>query len=179
MMDVGVANLNGAGGDQRRRGQTGSGLRRDRTDAGRDEAARAGSDRDAGPGHSRARPGRTRPSRDARARRAGTCASARGAGGGGARTGGARARRRRRPGRVAEMCERELAKQCERSHGQQRGQSPVGLLQLISEGGAAGARLEMATDERARPAQQPLGDLPQLDADVVAGEQTSLRRLGQ
>ena len=90
--------------------------------------------------------------------------------------------RRRAPEPAAEcggVRPHELLQQHQRAERQQRGQCPVGLLELELEGLAARAGPQVAANERARPLAQPLGDLAELDPDLVAGEQPRLGGLGE
>jgi hypothetical protein len=90
------------------------------------------------------------------------------------RRGGAAAGR----GGRAEVREQRLLEQQQRRDREDRGERLVGLAQLLAERGAAIAGAQVPADGRARAA-QPLGDLAQLVADLLAGQQPRLGGLGE
>ena len=105
------------------------------------------------------------------------------AAGGAPRAGGGtrrprRPRRRRRRRRVPRVGEQRLLEQQQRPDREQRGQRPVGLAQLLAEALAALARAQVAADRRRRAA-QALGDLAELLAHLLAGQQARLGGLGE
>src|SRR5581483_8259000 len=99
------------------------------------------------------------------ARRGGACGAA---GGGGATS-----------SRVAEVGEGELLEQRERAERHQRRQRLVRVLELGSEGLAARARPQVAANERAWAAQQPLGHLAELDPDLLTGKKPRFGGFGK
>src|SRR5947209_8042094 len=143
-----MRDLDRAGGDQSSRCEAGGSLGRERSDSGRQEAARPGERAGAGGGSGAERGGRSC--------RAGT---------------------RGRPGTggMSDVPEQQLLEQHERADRQQRRERLVGLLELYLEDRAALAAAQVAADDRARPARQTLGYLRQLDADLTAGEKSRLR----
>ena len=160
MMDVRAGrllDLDRAGGDERRRGQAGGRLGRDRADARRQESGRGRSHHRGGAGRRGAADRRRLPGR-ARAR-------------------GARARAG--AGGVADVQDRELAQQHEPADREDRGERLARLVELALEGRAALARAEVPADQRSGPALQALGDLGELDPHLLAGEQPRLGGLGQ
>ena len=148
-----MIDLDRSGGDQRRRGEAGRRLGGDRADAGRDESAR------------RCRRRRSVPPAAAVEPAAAVVA----------------------PAPVApELAEwpawarASFLSTTSGPIGQERGERLVGLLELRAEApSSACRRLQVAAHERTGPAAQPLGDLAELDPDLVAGQQPRLGRLGQ
>ncbi len=152
-----LLDLDGARGHERRGGESGDRLGRDRAHAGREES------------------GRRRSHHRCGSRRRG--ASDRGRLSGGARAG--RTRPGARAGGMAEVQDRELAQQEEPSDWEDGGQRLARLVQLSLERGAPFAGPKVAADERSGPAAKALGDLAELDPDLLAGEHPRLRRLGE
>ena len=77
------------------------------------------------------------------------------------------------------MAERQLAQHDERADRHDRGERLAGLLHLRLELAAALAGLEVAARRRRRPADQALGDLAQLAAHLLAGEQARFGGLSE
>lgn len=147
MMDVRTGrllDLDRAGGHERGRGQAGCRLRRDCADARRQESGRGRAHHRAGTGRRGASDRRRLPGR-ARAR--------------GARAGA---------GGVANVQDRELPQQHEPADWQDRGERLAGLVELALEGLATLARAEVPAGQGSGPALEPLGDLGELDANLLA-----------
>ncbi len=152
-----LLDLDGAGGHERRRGQARCRLGRDRADARRKEPGRGRAHDCAGSGRCGASD-RRRLSGRARGRGARARAGARG---------------------VADVQDRELAQQEEPPEGEHGGELLARLVELALEGRAAVACPQVPADQGPGAALEALGDFGKLDANLLAGEQSRLRGLGQ
>jgi hypothetical protein len=144
-----LANFHCADPDDGGGGEAGRGLRRHGAGAGREQAA-GGAARGGGPGGGGARTG---------------CGAARGPG---ASAGG----------RAAELGDQQLLDHQDGADREDHGERLVGISQLLAEGRAALALLEVAPHRRGE-ALQALGRLAQIEADLVAGHLPRLGRLGE
>ena len=80
---------------------------------------------------------------------------------------------------VADVKDRELPQQDEPADGEHGGELLACLVELALEGRAALARPQVPADQGSGAALEALGDFGELDANLLAGEQSRLRGLGQ